>query len=200
MGQILEWREVVDKVFDKEMIMENIVSEEKVCGIGNVVDSSNPKTVSLKKQTQNELAIKVINELPNWDFLWSSFNSFVRDNGLEKPMNLMIWNMSWMSQSVPYKWETMVRVTNHMISLVMDKGWYDSYGIVSTQRNGVLTHNGSGTLLDWAGREYRVESVEFLALTKILLCNYLEIQLSEEQYEIQSEFHYSDGKFVSILN
>ena len=179
-----------------------MVSVEKRSSVlrKNIQSRDNPPTKSLVKQKQNELAIEVINKLPSWDNLWMVFNSFTKKHNLENRMNLPVFNMSFLWSKIQYKWEVMVRITNHMVSSVYDKPWYSSYGIVSCLRNGKLTHRGSGILLDNQGREYEMDSVEFLAMTKIILCNFLEIPLSDEQMKVQREFHYSDSKFYKVLD
>ena len=104
--------------------------------------------------------------------LYPSFHELMKNSTIPNILNPMERGM-FRNNS---EWEGITIAVDKMCRNTQDLGWYDGYSI---SKKG----NGTGTVLDHMGRTYEVDGMVFWALTKIMFCSWLGVDVGREAYE-----------------
>ncbi len=121
--------------------------------------------------------------------LYPTFHELMKDKHLEKVLH-PIQRVAFMNSQ---EWEGVAMALNNMMLGVFDIGWYNDYSI--TKKG-----NGSATVLDSQSREYEVNGYTFWAMTKMVFCEYLEYDLSDEALRASQDFKWHNKDVSRILD
>lgn len=121
--------------------------------------------------------------------LYPSFHELMKNPMIKKLLHPMVIYAFSNSQ----EWEGVSMAVQQMVLNVGDRQWYNGYSI---SKKG----NGTAWVLDHAGREYKVDGITFWALTKIMFCSWLRVELSDEAIKASENFKYNNKNIYSILN
>lgn len=137
----------------------------------------------------NNLASQVIAKYPKWsDYKHQAANLKCWDG---------ITNLMYKTSPDEYKWEALTDVLNSMVSTLRGTPFTKGYHVQVSKR-GVVT--GNGTLVSYYGDEFTFTGVEFLAVVKLALASYLQIDLSDELIALGHEFKYSKEELVRVMD